>query len=182
MKLYIDIESEDVITSPGIPQTLSTLSFKRAGLVRIDVQFVRAGQIIELPVGSTGILELKPWAQYDAMPVSGAGLWEQTGFETETTYSFIFSLLTAELNDLLKVNQSPTDDLASIRLMGEIQWYDGAEHATQTLTVDIVNNVVRAGDVFPGDAAPVDYLIDNTDPDNPTIVIDEPSGQPMTVQ
>jgi hypothetical protein len=182
MKLYVDIDSQEIISSPGVPQALSTLTIKRAGLVRLDVQFCRAGQIVELIPGATGIFELKPFGKYDADPVSGDSVWEQVGSGSDTIYQFLFSLLTEDLNALLAVNSNIEDDKTLIKLMGELQWYDGAEHTSQTLTVFIENNVIRVGDVIPPGAAPVDYLVDDTDPSSPEIMFDLDSGEPLTVQ
>lgn len=182
MKLYIDADSEEVISSPGVPQALATITFKRAGLIRLDVQFVRAGQIIELNPISTGIFELKPFGKYDAEPVTGDNHWEKVGTGVDTIYQFLFSLLTDDLDALLNINTNIEDDKQIVKLMGEIQWYDGAEHTTQTLTVNVENNVIRVGDVIPPAAAPVDYLIDDTDPDNPEIIFDLDTSQPLTVQ
>lgn len=182
MKLYVDVDSQEIISSPGVPQALFELTLKRAGLVRLDVQFARAGQIIELPPGSTGIFELKPFGKYDADPVSGDNAWEQVGTGSSTIYQFLFSLLTEDLDALLAVDADIENDKRLVKLMGELQWYDGAEHTTQTITVNIENNVIRVGDVIPPGAAPVDYLIDDTDPDAPEIMFDEDTAQPLTVQ
>lgn len=182
MRVYVDADSEEIISSPGVPQALTELTFKRAGLVRLDVQFVRSGQIIELDPSATGIIELKPNGKYDAEPVTGDNHWEKTGTGTDTIYQFLFSLLTDDLNTLLNVDANIENDKLLVKLMGEIQWYDGAEHTTQTVTVNIQNNVIRVGDVIPPGAAPVDYLIDDTDPSMPEIMFAEDSGQPLTVQ
>jgi hypothetical protein len=181
MKLYVDIDSQTVISSPGVPQRLDAITLKRAGLVELSIQFCRAGQIVELAPGATGIFELKPSGQYDADPVSGDDNWEQVGTGTGTSYNFLFSLLTEALDALLFVNTDPSDDKKSITLMGELQWYDGAQHTTQTLTVTIENNVIRVGDTIPPGAAPVDYLVDDSDPGMPEIMFDEEGGEPLTV-
>lgn len=182
MKLYVDADSQQIIASPGVPQALDSLTIKRAGLVQLDVQFCRAGQIVELLPGSTGIFELKPFGQYDADPVSGDNEWEQVGSGNEASYKFLFSLLTEELDALLAVDGNPENDKIKIKLMGELQWYDGAEHTSQTLEVYVENNVIRVGDTIPPGAAPVDYLIDDSDPENPEIMFDEETEEPLTVQ
>lgn len=182
MKLYVDVDSNEIISSPGVPQALDALTLKRAGLVRLDVQFCRAGQIIELAPGSTGIFELKPMGKYDAAPVSGDNIWEQVGSGVDAVYQFLFSLLTEDLDALLAVDANIENDKTLVKLMGELQWYDGAEHTSQTLTVTIENNVIRVGDVIPPGAAPVDYLIDDTNPEAPEIMFDADSAQPLTVQ
>jgi hypothetical protein len=182
MKLYVDVDSQEIISSPGVPQALTSITLKRAGLVRLDVQFCRAGQVVELTPGATGIFELKPFGKYDADPVSGDNIWEQVGTGTDTVYQFLFSLLTEDLDELLAVDSNIENDKVLVKLMGELQWYDGAEHTTQTITVNIENNVIRVGDVIPPGAAPVDYLIDDSDPDNPEIMFDEETNEPLTVQ
>lgn len=182
MKLYVNADSEEIISSPGVPQALSEITLKRAGLVRLDVQFVRAGEIIELDPTATGIFELKPLGKYDASPVSGDNHWEKVGSGVDTIYQFLFSLLTTDLDALLAVDANIENDKQLVKLMGELQWYDGAEHTTQTITFNIENNVIRVGDIIPPGAAPVDYLIDDSNPEVPEIMFDEGTGQPLTVQ
>jgi hypothetical protein len=181
VKLFIDRDSEDAVSAIGVPQAIQGFAMKRTNNARIDVQFFRSGQVVELPDGTQGQFELKPSGKYDAEPVTGAEGWSKIGTGTGTFYTFLFTLITDDLDALLHVNVSDSDDLPSINLMGEIQWtdLDGSIHATQTFTVTVLNNVIRPGDVIPGGGLPLDYMIDITDPMNPEFIIDEDSHQPV---
>jgi hypothetical protein len=182
VKLYIDLDTEQSIVSPGIPSALTEFSIKRTNTARLDVQFSRGGQVIELPDGTLGRFELKASGKYDAEPVTGAEGWSKIGEGEGTFYTFTFTLISDTLDALLHINVSDADDIPSVKLMGEVQWtdLDGSVHTTQTLDVTVLNNVIRPGDVIPGGGLPLDYIIDTTDPLAPEFVIDEDSGQPVT--
>jgi hypothetical protein len=177
-RVYIDLDTDTVVTAPGVPQRKDDLTVKRTETAKIDVQFFRAGEVIALDEAATGIFELKKDGQFDAAPLTGSSAWVSFGL----LYSFYFTLINEEIDDLLFVDGNPANDLRSIKLMGEIQWkeVDGSTHKTQTLEVTVLNNVIRTGDVIPGGGSPPDYMIDDTDPMAPEFIIDETSLEPVT--
>jgi len=174
VRVFIDIDDDTVVRSLGVPQVINAIRFKRTELVRLEVQFFRNGQVIEFDETALGIFELKPVGQYDAEPLTGGSAWNKVSTGVNTYYFFTFTLVNDALDALFFVDGNPANDIAVIPLMGEIQWtVDGGTHKTQTLSVSIDNDVIRVGDVIVGGGASPDYLIDDTDPDNPQFVIDD---------
>lgn len=174
MRLTVDLNSENVVSSPGVPQLSSAFSFKRNEVASFEVQFARNGQIVELDDTATGVFEIKASGKYDSEPLSGSEGWAKFGSGVNTYYLFQFSLINDDIDALLAVNADPDDDVASVVLMGEIQWeIAGIKRKTQTLAITVTNNVIRTGDVIPGGGAPPDYVIDDLDPENPQFVIED---------
>lgn len=182
MRLFIDVTDDVVVRSSGVPQQLDVIRFKRTEEVRLELQFCRAGQIVELDDTALGKFELKTVGFYDMEPLTGASAWNKIGEGTGTYYYFTFTLINEDLDALFVVDGDPTNDVPLLTLMGEVQWsVDGGTHKTQTLTVKIDNDVIRTGDTIVGGGASPDYLIDDTDPDNPQFLIDEDSLVPLVV-
>jgi hypothetical protein len=176
VRVFIDIDDDVMVRSLGVPQVLNAISFKRTELVRLEVQFCRNGQVIEYDETALGIFELKLPGQYDSEPLTGGSAWNKVGTTTSTYYYFTFTLVNDALDALFFVDGNPNNDIAQIKLMGEVQWtVDGGTHKTQTIDVTIDNDVIRVGDIIVGGGASPDYLIDDTDPDNPQFVIDDTS-------
>jgi hypothetical protein len=148
VRVFVDLDDDVIVSSPGVPQQLNNVRFKRTDLVRLEVQFSRDGQIVELPSDATGIFELKPTGEYDADPVTGASAWIKSGTGTDTYYYFTFTLINTVLDTLFVVDEDPSNDVATVVLMGELQWtVTGGVHKSQTLIVTLDNDVVRTGDV-----------------------------------
>jgi hypothetical protein len=174
MRVTVDLNSENVISSPGVPQVQDKLAFKRNEVANLEVQFSRAGAIVELDDSATGIFELKTSAHYDSEPLTGSAGWIKFGSGVNTYYAFQFTLINEDLDALFFVDGNPLNDVVSLLVMGEIQWtIADINHKTQTLAVTLVNDVVRTGDVIPGGGAPPDYVIDDLDVDNPQFVIED---------
>ncbi len=181
MRVWVDLDSENVVSGPGIPQLLSVLNFRRNEVANLEVQFVRSGQIVELDDSATGIFELKTTAEYDSEPLTGSAGWIKFGVGVNTYYAFQFTLINSTLDGLFFVDGNPANDVVLLTVMGEIQWtIADIHHKTQTLTVNVTNDVIRTGDTIPGGGAPPDYVIDDTDVDNPQFVIDETTSNTVT--
>src|SRR6266446_2469251 len=182
MLICIDLGSDNVIISPGVQQTISTLEWKRSPYATLQVQFSRGGIVQELPNDATGTFEIKRTGQYDSVPVVWAPAWVKKGTGESTIYTFIFSLLNPILLDPLfelpggdygvsgysgasgyvsvsgYSGYSGYDDdvdVDQVTLMGEVQWITGGQtHKTlPTLIILIDNDVIREGDVGPSTPA-----------------------------
>lgn len=144
MTLYFDLALLRFVSSPGVSDTVSALSFKRGDTTTLDVYFVRAGVVQELGVGASGKFGLKEDGDYDADFVTADTAWTKTGTGTSTKYTFALPLTTTELNDLLPL------DTASVVLMGEMQVVDGTErYSSNTLTVTVYNDVIKDDETGP---------------------------------
>jgi hypothetical protein len=178
VRVYIDLDTDELVSSPGIPQSVTSLSLKRNELASLEVQFIRKGQVVELDPTAIGIFELKPLGQYDATPLTGAADWVQFGVLENTYYLFQFTLINTALDGLFGVGV--LEDQSKVDLMGEIEWIIAeVKRKTPTLTVSIANNVIRTGDAIPGGGLPPDYLVDDTDPINPQFVFDDTTLEPL---
>ena len=49
MRIYVDLDSQEVIRSPGVRDPITELEAKRAPSTRIEVQFTRGATVQELP-------------------------------------------------------------------------------------------------------------------------------------
>jgi len=154
--LHIDLDIQQLVTGPGTRSLVSRLEFKRGDSAALVCKFYQNGIQTELPSGAAGTFALKPDGQYDADAIVGASSWTKTGTGTSTTYTFTPSFDTEELNDLLFHGDSDEEnDLASITLMGEIQWTaDAATYSTQTFQAIVYNDVIKGSESIPPGITP----------------------------
>jgi hypothetical protein len=178
MRAYIDLESKNVVTKPGVPSVVPFLNFKRSIWFSFEVQFVLDGRIVELPAASSGMFEIKPKGKFDAEAVAGAVAWDKI-FKTKLVpkldpggnpilddegnpiyveqvipesvyYRFTINFITVPLDALFMVDLNPDNDVEVLVLMGEIKWIiGGVESKSQTFEVRLYNDVIREGDVLP---------------------------------
>lgn len=151
MRLYIDLDSERAVLRPGTLTEAAALWFKRMPLATLEVQFVRAGSGVELPLDATGKFEIKNRGKYDADPLTGAADWVKFGSGVATYYAFTFPLINDALDDEFNVDGNPANDVEKLEdLMCEVSWrYDTRDHKTQTLDCVINNDVNREDDEIP---------------------------------
>lgn len=144
MSLYFDLDSRRFVTSPGVQDAITSLTFKRGDTITIDVYFVRSAVVQELGVGASGKFGLKEDGDYDSDFVTADSAWTKTGTGTSTKYTFELPLTTSELNALLPA------DTASVSLMGEMQVVDGStRYSSQTLTCTVQNDVIKDDETGP---------------------------------
>lgn len=150
MRVFYDLDTDQLTEQPGYRQPITKLSFKRTLLATLEVQFVRNSIVTELPSGATGIFGIKEVGKYDADYAVAALSWIKSGADTSTVYTFLLSFINDDLNDLFNVDTDETNDIESIQFMAELQWkFDGIPHKSQTITVEIFNDVNRGGEEVP---------------------------------
>ena len=150
MRVFVDLETNGLIIRPGYGQELTKLNFKRSPQAGLEVQFTRSGTVVELAPDGTGIWGIKKDGEYDADYATAALAWVKTGTGEETVYSFIFPLITPELDALFHVDADPDNDLPEITLMGELEWtVGGVTYKTPTLEIIVENDVNRGGETLP---------------------------------
>lgn len=159
MRIAIDLDTNQTISSPANLQAVSSYSFKRGDTARIEIQFSRAGLVVELDDESaTGKFMLKPSGQYDEDPVVSDTVWSKEGTGEATLYVFEPNFNTEELNALLGYDPEDldeSDDIPSVTLMGEIEWVNsGSRSSTNTWSAVVNNDVIRGDEGFPTSGSP----------------------------
>ena len=157
MRLTVDLESDNIVTAPGVPQPVSAITFKRTLSAKVELQFARSTSLEELPADATGLLGLKLPGRYDDDYMVAALAWVKSGSGATALYTFTLSFINPTLDTLFAVDADPANDVVSIELMSELQWIAGGIiHKSQTLPVTIVNDVNRGGESVP-DLPPLAY-------------------------
>lgn len=152
MQLYIDVDLNQLVQNAGNKNTVSSLSFKRGDTAQINVQFVQAGAVIELPADAAGKIGFKKVGKYDDDFIVSALTWVKTGVGATASYAFAPSFNTTQLNALLDQNGDP---VASVQLMGEIEWTTGGTtESTNTFTATIANDVIKDDEGVPTSGTP----------------------------
>jgi hypothetical protein len=144
MKLYVDLDSFAVIEGPSFRNPLTSIQLKRGDSCQIDVQFARAGVVVELDSLASGVLGIKTFGDYDGAFLCLSESWVKTGTGTATTYTFDLDLDTLALAAVL------TGDTASVTAMLEIEVTIGTtSFSTSTLKTYISNDVIQGGEGNP---------------------------------
>lgn len=174
MRIFIDLDSHNIVPGPGLATAVESLRFKRAPAAPIEVQFTRNGEIIELDGDAVGIFGVKTTGKYDADYVTSANPWTKIGTGSETYYLFTLSLINPALDAQFLVDGNINNDVPQLTLMGELQWITiGQVSKTPTVVIVIDNDIVREYDF-----SPPDFMFDDTDPDSPTVMLGDDT-QPL---
>lgn len=154
MRIFIDIDTRRILTTATRPAT--RLEFKRRDNDAFEVQFLRAGAVQSLPVGTIARVGVKATEDFageflatDTLSVSGTG--------ADTVYTGSFNLNTTALEALF------TEEPASITAMLEVQWLSGTSVGSSlTLPITIFNDVIRGDEGTPADL-PLFYTSETPD-------------------
>jgi hypothetical protein len=158
VKLYVDLETLQLIEGPGFRNPTSSLRFKRGDAAQIEVTFL-AGGTTPVAIGDPLNLEIqfgiKPRNRYDIGYLVRSANWIMPTTEPPI-YRCSPSFNTIELNSALGVGSATGSELAEITLMGEITWREGSEEPTSTRTFLVVveNDVNRGTEGVPTSAEP----------------------------
>lgn len=158
MRVYINLDSSEFVVSPVLTQRVSTLFFTRRDTVPVEVQFVRAGAVVELAAGATGAIGIKK--TYTGSFLANDTAWTKTGTGTSTVYTFDLNLNTANLD----AEFSPDASTDSITAKIEVTWTVGSTTTTTLPTsVTIYNDVIRGGEGVPTSTAAASFLLQSPD-------------------
>jgi hypothetical protein len=158
VKLYVDLETLQLIEGPGFRNPTSSLRFKRGDAAQIEVTFL-AGGTTPVAIGDPLNLEIqfgiKPRNRYDIGYLVRSANWIMPTTEPHI-YRCSPSFNTIELNSALGVGSATGSELAEITLMGEITWREGSAEPTSTRTFLVVveNDVNRGTEGVPTSAEP----------------------------
>lgn len=172
MRIYIDLDTQLIVTGLGTRTPITELQFKRGDSARIEVVYFRGVTQAQLTAGATGKFALKESGKYDAEPVVSDVDWTLEGTGSSAIYVFTPSFNTVALNTLLAHGDADDEnDVATVSLMGEIEWsIDGAVYSTQTVSVAVANDVNKTEDGTPlATPSPLDWLWENGISFTPTI-------------
>lgn len=160
MKLYVDLETLQLIEGPGFRSPVSSLRFKRGDSALLEVSFLANGSN-PVTIGDPQTLEIqfgvKPRGRFDVGHIVHSAAWIMPSSGAATpSYSCSPSFNTVELDSALGVGSSTGTELAEITLMGEITWREGSGQPTSTRTFLVVveNDVNRGTEGVPVSAAP----------------------------
>ncbi|MDB2674308.1 hypothetical protein N9Y81_05075, partial [Akkermansiaceae bacterium] len=160
MRLYVDLETNQLIEGRGFRNPVSSLRFKRGDAARLEVEFLRNGTT-PVTIGEPASLSLqfgvKPRGRYDIGYLVQEDEWTLPDPGSESpAYQCSPSFNTVELDSALNVGSSTGSELSEITLMGEITWREGLGEPTSTRTFIVVveNDVNRGTEGVPIEAEP----------------------------
>ena len=160
MRLYVDLETLQLIEGPGFRNPVSSLRFKRGDAAKLDVVFLKNGTT-PIEIGNPASLELqfgvKPRARYDVDYLVHESVWTLPAQGAQDpSYLCSPSFNTVELDSAMQVGSSTGSELSEISLMGEITWREGLGEPTSTRTFSVVveNDVNRGTEGVPASAVP----------------------------
>ena len=152
MKLFVDLDTLQLIEGPGFRNPVESLRFKRGDAARLDVMFLIGGST-PTTIGNPATLEIhfgaKLKGQYGADYIVHTSAWTLPApAATSPVYSCTPSFNTTALNEALDLGGNES---AEITLMGEITWREGTGAPTSTRTVQVVveNDVNRGTEGTP---------------------------------
>jgi len=160
VKLFIDLETLQLIEGPGFRNPVTSLRFKRGDAAMLNVVFLTDGTT-PASIGDPATLELqfgvKPRNRYDVGYLVHTADWTLPPSGAESPlYQCSPSFNTLELDSALGVGSSTGSELSEITLMGEITWREGAGQPTSTRTFFVIveNDVNRGTEGVPTSAEP----------------------------
>lgn len=160
MKLYVDLETLQLIEGPGFRNPVTSLRFKRGDAAQLEVAFLSNGTTL-VEIGDPASLEIqfgiKPRGRYEVGYLVQESDWTMPEIGAESpNYTATPSFNTNELDSAMQVGSSTGAELAEITLMGEITWREGPGEPTSTRTFLVVveNDVNRGTEGVPTDAKP----------------------------
>ena len=160
MKLYVDLETLELIEGPGFRNPVTSLRFKRGDAAKLVVAFLANGSTPS-SIGNPATLEIhfgvKPRNRYDVGYLVHTADWTMPDPEADSpVYQCSPSFNTVELDSALGVGSSTGSEQSEITLMGEITWREGAGQPTSTRTFYVIveNDVNRGTEGVPTSAEP----------------------------
>jgi hypothetical protein len=153
VKLYIDLESRELIEAPGFRNPVTTLRFKRGDSAKLEVAFL-TDRTTYTSLGDAEAITMrfgvKQSNRFDLDFLAYCADWIMPGEEdVSPVYVCYPSFNTAGLDAALDVGENP--EIASLTLMGEITWSvgDGEPTSTRTFVVIVENDVIRGNESGP---------------------------------
>ena len=177
MRVYVNLDTNEFVVSPVLTQRVSTLFFVRRDTVPVEVQFVRAGSVVELGAGATGQIGIKKTFTGSFLATDSA--WTKTGTGATTVYTFDLNLNTSAMD----AEFSPDATTESITAKIEVSWtMDATTSSTLPTSATIYNDVIRGGEGVPTATAAASFLLQSPDNSIWSISIDNNGSLTATKQ
>jgi hypothetical protein len=151
MKLFVNLDTLQLITGTGTGKVIPGLEFKRGDGAPLQVLFLDQGLTpIKLPTGTAFTFIVKPLGDYEGTALVLNSAWTSPTAPTDFTYLCDPTFNTVPLNALF------TSSTASVQAMGEITWQlgTGAPTTTKTFNVTIHNDLYKAAESTPANTIP----------------------------
>lgn len=160
MRLYVDLETLELIEGPGFRNPITSLRFKRGDAALLEVSFLDGG-VTPTSIGDPQALAIqfgiKPRNRFDVGYLVHHSDWTMPATtEPAPVYRCSPSFNTQQLNSALGLGSATGTELSEITLMGEITWREGSGQPTSTRTFLVVveNDVNRGTEGVPQSAEP----------------------------
>ena len=148
MKLYVDLETLQLIDAPGFRSPVTSLRFKRGDAATLEVAFLSSSASVRSRIGDSDTLAMQ-FGIKAAADYAGGYLVHETEWTmpSDTDVSPVYvcspSFNTTALNAAIGVGGST--ELAALEAMAEITWVDGSGKPASTRTFEIIieNDVNR---------------------------------------
>jgi hypothetical protein len=148
MTLYIDLDLNRVVSTPGYVTALASLELKRNDIISMVVKFTRDGVVID--PGSEVVylyFAIKTHNVFSEDPaLVSVGPFTKSGSGTSTQYAATVALITAGL--IAKF----ADEIPTLAAMAEFSWTNSGDTlraSTETVECNVANDVYRAEDTVP---------------------------------
>jgi len=152
MRFYYDLDLGQLVQTPGYPNAVNRVDFKRGDAAEIRLGFYQGGRQVSIGSGALLRFALKPSGKYDVDPVVSSEAWS---FVDEATPEYFCnpSFNTVALNALFNhADGDYENDIASVDLMFEITWSLDNEvtwSSTDTVTARVYNDVIKGDEGVP---------------------------------
>jgi hypothetical protein len=160
VRLYVDLETLQLIEAPGFRNPVNSLRFKRGDAAQLEITFLINGTTAA-HIGDPASLDLqfgiKPRGRYDVGYLVHEADWTMPAPAAQNpSYLCSPSFNTVELDSAMQVGSSTGSELSEITLTGEITWREGLGEPTSTRTFAVIveNDVNRGTEGVPEDAEP----------------------------
>lgn len=156
MRIYVDLDSLDIVVGPGDRSPVPELRFKRGTAPALELQFLRDGVPELLPTGTVIRFGPKVSQKFDGTFVIFTDVFTAPS-TVDGFYRALPNFNTTALNTLLKSpDGDPDNDVPEVTLMAEFSWRTGAAapQKSNTFSVVVANAVDNGSEVAPSEAGP----------------------------
>jgi hypothetical protein len=169
VRIYVDLDSLDLIEAPGFRSPVNSLRLKRGDGTQLEVRFCRGGSVVPLPEGTELKFAAKLRGEYASDPAIETERFSFSGL-SDPAYVASPNLNEDVLNALFEPTgqQQPSEVL----LMAEITWRSPGRLPTTTNTFDLIvsNDVIKDDVEFVGKFTATAYEQNQTEPTTRTVI------------
>lgn len=163
MRLYVDLDSLDLIEAPGFRSPITSLRLKRGDGTQLEVRFCRGGTVVPLSEGTELKFAAKLRGEYAGEPAIETDRFSFSG-HSDPAYTAAPNLNEDVINALFEPSglQQPSEVL----LMAEITWRAPGRLPTTTNTFDLIvsNDVIKDDVEFVGKFTALGYEQNSAEP------------------